>query len=43
MKAGVEIPVVHLDCLRAYEEKMKLEADVAEGAVVGSPALHSPP
>ena len=42
-KAGVKIPVVHLECLRAYEEKTKTKADLAEGAVVSSPALHSPP
>ena len=41
----MKIPVVHLECLRIYEEKTEteLEADVAEGAVVSSHALHSPP
>ena len=40
----MKIPVVHLQCLRAYyEEKTKTEADVAEDAVVASPAVHSPP
>ena len=29
-KAGVKIPVVHLECLRAYEEKTKTKADVAD-------------
>ena len=39
----MKIPGVHLECLRRHEEKTKTDADAAEGAVVSSPALHSPP